>query len=103
MATFVEGGRVTLGGQEFIVPKATLRTCMALEDVQKVIAAGEVGTIAGMTGVLVLLLKPAQPDLTVDQVLDLSVGSPDELLSVLVEAQRLAGFKAVNKGEAASP
>lgn len=103
MATFVEGGRITFGGREFIVPKATLRTCLAMEDVQKVIASGEVTPLVGMTGLLLLVLRPAQPELTIEELLDLPMQGPEELLSAFQEAQLLAGFKRVQPGEAPSP
>lgn len=103
MTTFVEGGKVTLGGREFVVPKATLRTCIALEDVQKVISSGEVTPLVGMTGLLLLVLRPAQPDLTMEELLDLPIQGPEELLSAFQSAQVLAGFKRVQPGEAASP
>ena len=102
MATFTEGGRVTFGGREFVVPKATLRTCVAMEDVQKVIASGEVSPLVGMAGLLLLVLKPAHPELTLDELLDLAA-VPDELLTVFQDAQLAAGFKRVQPGEAPSP
>lgn len=103
MATFVEGGRVSFGGREFVVPKATLRTCLAMEEVQKVLAAGEMTPLVGMTGLLLLLLKPAQPDLTLEELLDLPMQGPEEMLEVFQAAQTLAGFKRVPPGEAPSP
>lgn len=103
MATFVEGGRITFGGREFIVPKATLRTCIALEDVQKVVASGEVGAMVGMAGIMLLLLQPAQPDLTLEQLLDLPIESPEELGQAMRSVQLMAGFKQVPEGEAGSP
>ena len=103
MATFIEGGRITFGGQEFVVPKATLRTCLAMEDVQKVLSAGEMSTLVGISGLLLLLLKPAQPELTLEQLLDLPIEGPDELVEAFQTAQLLAGFKRVKSGEAARP
>ena len=103
MATFTEGGRITFGGREFVVPKATIRTCMAMEEVQKAIAAGEVNTLVGIAGLLVLVLKPAQPELALEELLDLPMNGPEELLAAFQSAQRLAGFKAAVPGEAASP
>lgn len=102
MATFQEGGRVSFGGREFVVPKATLRTAVSMSEVQKVIASGEVGPLVGLAGLLVLVLKPAQPELTIEELLDLP-SSPDELVECLSQAQVLAGFKRVAPGEAASP
>ena len=103
MATFVEGGRITFGGKEFVVPKATLRTCIAMEDVQKVLASGDVSTMVGISGLLLLLLKPAQPELTIEQLLDLPIEGPDELVEAFQSAQLLAGFKRVKPGEAPRP
>lgn len=103
MTTFTEGGRITFGGREFVVPKATLRTCIAMEDVQKVIASGEVSPLVGMAGLLLLVLKPAQPDLTLEALLDLPMQGPEEVLAAFQEAQTAAGFKRVQPGEAPSP
>ena len=103
MATITEGGRITFGGREWVVPKATLRTCVAMEDVQKAIVAGEVQQLLGMAGLLLLLLRPAQPELTLEELMDLPSGPPEELLAAFQEASLLAGFKRVQPGEAPSP
>lgn len=103
MARIEEGGRITFGGREFVVPKATLRTCIAMEDVQKVMASGEVTAVVGITGLLLALLRPAQPELKLEELLDLPIEGPDELVTVFQEAQLLAGFKRVKPGEAPRP
>ena len=103
MATFAEGGRVTFGGREFVVPQATLRTCLAMEDIQKVLSAGEMSTLVGISGLLLCLLRPAQPELTLEQLLDLPIQGPEELVEAFQTAQLLAGFKRVKPGEAARP
>lgn len=102
MGTIREGGRLTIGDREFVVPKATLSVARAVAEVQRDAVSNESadGFLASAK-VLHLLLVKAAPDLTLDEVLDLVV--VDELGRLLAEAQRMAGFIMAPPGEAARP
>ena len=100
--TYREGGRVTIGDREFVVPKATMAVGRAVTDVQKKAASGEVedGYLASAM-VLQIILARANPDLTVEQLLDLV--EVDLVSETLAKVQEAAGFSRRAPGEAASP
>ena len=102
MATYREGGRVTIGGQEFIVPKATLAVARAVADVQReAVSDPAVDGFLASARVLHLLLVKAAPALTIDELLELV--EVDALAQLLADVQTFAGFTRASPGEVARP
>jgi hypothetical protein len=102
VATYREGGRVTIGDREFIVPKATLAVARAVAGLQQeAVTSPEVDGYLASARVLQLLLVKAAPGLTVDELLDLVL--VDEIRKVLDDVQAAAGFVRTTPGEAARP
>jgi hypothetical protein len=102
MTTYREGGRVTIGDREFIVPKANLAVARAVAAVQKeAVTSPEADGFLASAKVLHLLLLRASPALTVEELLELV--DVEDLGQVLTAVQTAAGFARAAPGEAARP